>query len=151
MNMWRVREAMDGLVALEATLNDQLPTGALPLRVYRWRPRGLIEPPAIYHWAPDDTETEARDQARRRDALQLMCIVCVEHSDSNEEMAALEDYADLLRAAFDDAFDQTAPLGGVRNAKRLGFRPIEDQFGDIAVLGFGFDIEIWLDRVATRP
>ena len=129
------RRMMDGLVALEDTVNAELPTGATSLTVTRWRPLSLPDLPALWNWMPTDAPAEKLDTAANRDTFQISAYVGVEHSDADEEMAAIEIYADVVCQVFDVDFRNSPFLAGaVQIADRSGRRLVIDTFGESDVL-----------------
>jgi hypothetical protein len=126
---------MDGLEALERTINEQLPAGTKELVVYRWRTRQLPDLPAIYNWLPSQASAEKLDTAANRDAFPLSAYVGIEHSDDVEQLAAVELYADVACQVFDLDFRNSPFLGGAAQiADRTGRRLVVDSFGDTPVL-----------------
>lgn len=136
-----LRLFMDALVAVEETVHPDL-------RVYRWRPR-TIELPAIYNWVPD-APFEQRDLTRFRDTLTVLSRVAVRHSDVDDEMVKVEEYADAFRERLDAEFHQNQPLeGAATRVIRTGMGTVLDTFNEIDVLCVEFRSQAQLDRLIT--
>lgn len=136
-----LKGVMDALFALEQTVHDDL-------KVYRWRPRAKPELPALWNWAPQTADFEQRDQAQHRDVFRISAYIGIHHSDSDEEMAALETYGDAFRAVVDPDFNRNEPLdGAVVWAKRSGQVPVLDEFPNQSVLCLELPMEFWVHRM----
>lgn len=134
--------AIDQLVALEETVHPDL-------RLYRWRPQGHPELPALWNWLVDSPQ-DIKDNAHLRDTLDLRVQIGVAHSDVDEQMASIEIYADAFRAVVDPALRQNCTLEGtVEYAKRTSMRTALDRFGQLDVLCVEFRMEIQLTRIVT--
>lgn len=118
------------------------------LRVYRWRPR-VPDLPCLWNWIPD-APFEQRDTGRFRDNVTILAQIGIRHTDIDEEMAALEEYADAFRYLVDPALNSHRPLGGQR-AWRMNMRLLGMDFGAgegaIPVLVVEFPIQVQLDRM----
>lgn len=132
---------MDTLTALEATVDPSL-------RVYRYCPSGQIELPAIFNWWEQST-SEWVDTGGVRDVFNLSIYVVTERSDLDEQLIAVEGYADQLRAILDENFKNAGPLNGIRRANRKTFSNAEVTFNQILTFGFRIGVELWLDRIVT--
>lgn len=142
-----LERAMDGLEALERTINDSLPAGRRTLVVARWRPLELPDLPAIWNWQPTLSPTESQDSAANRDEFLISAYIGVEHTDDSEQMAAVETYADVACQVLDLDFRNSPFLGGgVQLARRQGRRLVVDTFGQTPVLC----VELPLRLIATQ-
>jgi tetrahydromethanopterin S-methyltransferase subunit B len=137
-------DLMDALVALEESVPDVA-------RVYRWRPTSVPEPPAIYNWI-NPAPFEWMDVSRGRDTINLDISVAIRQTDVNEEMAKLEQIADVARDTLDPAFRTPlgggpGPLGGNANwATRTSTRMDTPEFNGIFFLAILFSCQFRLDR-----
>jgi hypothetical protein len=120
-------------------------------RVYRWRPLGNIELPAIYNWM-DPSPAEWRDAAghRHRDTISIVTMCAVRRTDSDEFMGRLEVFADCYREVVDAAYRSGQPLN---NAAKWADRPMmqmaDDEFDNAPVLAVKFTSIFHLDRSVT--
>lgn len=132
-----LRALMDELVKLEQTVHDEL-------RVYRWQPVDLVDPPALFNWlAP--SSFEIRDQSRWRDNVSILARIAVRHGD--QDMEDLEKYADAFRDVMDDAFYNFAPVGGKSTwAERSSMQMTTIEFNTIPFLAIEFPLSFRLDR-----
>jgi len=134
---------MTHLIALEEKVHDDL-------HVYRWRPR-VPDLPCLWNWIPD-APFEQRDTGRFRDNVTITAQIGIRHSDVDEEMAALEEYADAFRFLIDPALHTIHPLGA-KWAKRQTMRLLGVTFGEgegaIPVLVIEFPILVQLDRMIS--
>jgi hypothetical protein len=132
---------MTNLVATEQAVHPDL-------RVYRWRPR-VPDLPCMWNWIPT-APFEQRDTARWRDNVTIQVQIGIRHTDVDDEMAKLEEYADAFREVMDAALHTMHPLGAVW-AKREGMRLLGVEFGSgenaIPVLVVEFPILVRLDRM----
>jgi len=134
-----LKSFMSELVALERTVHDDL-------RVYRWRPIGVPELPALYNWMPTSTFVQ-KDLARWADNPRVLVRIAIAHSEIDEDMASLEDYADHFRAVTDAEFQHGNPLNGTcRRAERVGMNTVLDRFNDIDLLCIEFPIQAEIHR-----
>lgn len=141
--------AIDQVVALEQTINASLPDGATELVVYRWRPQGIPDVPALWNWLVESPQ-DIKDLAHLRDRLDLRIQIAVAHTNVDEEMAAIELYADAFRATVDPALRENCTLDGtVEYAKRISMRTALDRFNQIDLLCVEFALEIQLTRIVT--
>ena len=107
-----LRPLIDGLYDLEQDVHPDL-------SVDRWRRSDLPDLPAIWNWVPSPSELELTDQAQHRDTFNVSAYIGVRHSDSDEEMGAIELYADAFMAAVDPALHSRPPLGVAVYFKQL--------------------------------
>lgn len=135
------RALMDEVVRVLGTVDPAV-------RVYRWRPMGRIELPAIFCWL-DPSRSEWADSATRRTALQIVVTVAVKPGD--EQLGLLEDLADKLAAVLDTELKRRPPFGGVSNPKQPGENTGTDEFNGVPVLTWEFPLELQVDRLIARP
>jgi hypothetical protein len=131
---------MDELEALERTVHPDLV-------VYRWRPRGSPDLPAIWNWLPESpAEIYATDILR--ETLDIRTVVGVQRSDAGEMMADVELYADAFREIVDPAILlPPVPLNGAASkVRRTAMRTVLDDFGGVDVFGVEFRFDVQLDR-----
>jgi hypothetical protein len=132
---------MSRLVELEKQVHDEL-------RVYRWPPR-VPDLPCIWNTMPS-APFEQRDTGRFRDNLNISVRVGIRHTDVDEQMAKLEEYADAFRFVIDPALWTHNPLGA-KWAIRQDMRIIPVTFGAdpevLHVIALEFPIQVQLDRM----
>lgn len=132
-----LRALMDELVKLEETVSDEL-------RVYRWQPIDLLDPPALFNWL-SPSSFEIRDQSRWRDNVSILARIAVRHGD--QDMEDLEKYADAFRDVMDDAFYNWSPVGGQSIwAERTSMQMIPLEFNTVPFLAIEFPLSFRLDR-----
>lgn len=133
---------MDKLVELEQDVHSDL-------RVYRYRPR-TPDLPCLWNWI-QSAPFELMDQQRFRDNITVLTQIGIAHTDVDEEMAKLEEYADAFRTVIDPALHTIRPLGA-KWAKRDDMRMVSVDFGELGVLAVEFPILIQLDRqIVPQP
>jgi len=136
-----IAKILDQLVMVEQAIDPRL-------RVYRWRPANVPEFPALYNWLADSpADWPAIDSIQ--ETLNLAVRVAVRHTDSDEEMALVEDLADRFRETIDQQLNRRGPLGGVQYAQRNGMRNVLDRFGDITALCIEFPVAVRVERIVT--
>lgn len=142
---------MDALVAVENTCATKAVSdyGLVQPRVYRWKPVGNIELPAIYNWmAPSPAEYMEVGGHRHRDILNLTIRVAVARTERDEEMAKIEGYADAVREVLDAELRVPQPLGNTcKWAERPSMRMVGDEFDGAQVLAVEFALTAKLDRI----
>lgn len=139
-------QIMDRLVELENTIHDDLV-------VYRWRPSGtpqLDSGGSLWNWL-GTTPNQVIDTGTWRDPLTVIATVGIRHTDNDEDMARIEEYADAFILTVDPEFDHVRPLGGAtRRATRENMQMAEVQFEEgISVLAIQFVLTIERDRHIT--
>jgi hypothetical protein len=128
---------MDELIRLEETVHEDL-------RIYRWQPPDLVDPPALFNWM-GESPFEIRDQARWRDNISIMARIAVRHGE--QDMEDLETFSDAFRDVMDDALYNWTPLGARATwAERSSMRMISIEFNGIPFLAVEFPLSFRLDR-----
>lgn len=139
--------ALKAIEDVAATVCDT--AGLAKPMVYKFRPRGQVNLPAIYN-VLDPSQMEPQDTAVDRDTLIIGARVAVRHTDAEAEFDQLLAIADIVRTTFDRGFkDQDSPLGQLL-ARRLGVREQQDTFGQIPVFALEFPVRVKLD-VLNQP
>lgn len=139
-----LRVAMDALCALEAQINDRIPDPVRKLAMYRWRPQEMPDLPALWNWMPEAPEDKLSN-AHLRDKLDLRIQVGIEHTNVDEQMAAVEDYFDIVGQVVGQALQQPAPLDETVNSADIkGARTVLDRFNQIDLLCIEFRLELQL-------
>lgn len=143
--------ALEGLHnQVAAALADLTPS--LEVRVYRWRPIGLPELPAIYNWIADSPYRVVATGGLVEDTLNIRARVATAHVDGEEDGLVLERIVDTYRHVFDTALYHPAssPFTGIAKVvDRTGARNLIDRFNDIPVLCMEFGIVAQLNRILT--
>lgn len=139
-----LRQVMDNLVELENEIHDDLV-------VYRWRPQDvpqLDSGGALWNWL-GRTSNQNIDTATWRDPLNIIVRIGIRHTDLEEDMALIEDYADAFILKVDPVLNSLRPLG-VRRAVRNDMGMVEDSFNAIPVMAVEFTLTIERDRHITN-
>ena len=132
-----LRALMDELFALEETVHTDL-------RVFRWQPNDLKDPPALFNWLLP-SPFEIRDQSRWRDTVIIAARIAVRHGE--QDMEDIELYADAFRDVMDDAFYNWTPVGSKATwAERSSMQMINLTFNEIDFLAIEFPLAFRLDR-----
>lgn len=133
-----LRDLMDQIEALERAVSDEV-------RVYRWRPSGSLQAPAIYnHLLPN--RTDVTDPCRVRDEIHLAVRLAVSNTDPEQHMGQLENYADLFRATFDPVLQGHGRPFGLTTARRIAMGTVLDEFNQVPYIAIEFRLELWLDH-----
>lgn len=151
-----LKALMDGLVDLEnEVIAAILEETGDQVHGYRWRPRGSeIELPALYNWLAPSAPMDEPSVAEVRDTVTIAARLAIPYSTPQDEMATLEQYADIFRALVDPKLHNATttegirPLGGAATrAWRSGIFTVSEAFNDISALAIELPIVCQLRRV----
>lgn len=141
-----LKAVMDALVPIEQSVGADL---SFPIYVYRWRPDGIPDFPAIYNWL-GPSPFDRRTVAHGRDTLIVNARVAIRWADAQTRADQLEILVDEFRNKVDPALERSAPLGDlVREAHRQGMSNVADDFNEVPVIAVQFPLEFKLDRIVT--
>ncbi len=133
-----LRRLMDALVALEAdaveAIKEQMSPQDAP-RPYRWKPVENAQLPALWNWIVPGT-FEHHDTQTYSDTLFIVVSIAIAHAGRDEDMALIEEYADIVRTVMDPAILRRPPLDGQSASwgNRSGMRLEGDEINAVPVL-----------------
>ena len=151
-----LKALMDAIEALEREVVTTIKTETgEDVHLYRWRPRGSnVEFPALYNWLPPSSPMDQPSIGEVRDTLTIAARIAIPYSDTVDEMAQLEQFADIFRALVDPALLKamtspgTPPLqGAATRAWRSGMNTVSESFNTINALAIELPITCQLRRL----
>lgn len=141
---------MDALTGMQDLMPDLPALSSLQrLRPYRWRP-ATVDAPCLYNMLLPSTR-EPMDLNRFRDNIVIATRIGQSYSDADQNMTAIELYADAYRALADANFwDGSRPPRPIALASTWSMRntmqSFSDAFGEMTLTGIEFTQTFSLDR-----